>query len=90
MFYLAREASEATALRWRDAVMRTVARIAENPGRGHPRRDLKPEGIRALSTPPFHRHLVFYFWDMETEEVEFYRVKHGGMNLPRLFESANE
>ena len=86
MVYLAREASEPVALRWRDAVMEAVARIAENPGRGHLRRDLKPEGIRALSAPPFHRHLVFYIWNAEKKEIEFLRVKHGAMNLPILFE----
>lgn len=90
MVYLAQEASEATAEQWHDAVMRSVARIAENPGRGHPRRDLKPEGIRALSIRPFHRHLIFYRWSMYKEEIEFFRVKYGGMNLPRLFESGQE
>jgi len=88
MVYLAGEASESTALRWQDAVMKSVAGIAENPGRGHPRRDLKPEGIRALSAPPFRRYLIFYRWNVEKGEIEFFRVKHGAMNLPPLFESS--
>ena len=90
MVYLAGEASESTAVRWQEAVMKSVARIVENPGRGHPRRDLKPECIRALSAPPFHRHLVFYRWDAEKSEIEFYRVRHGAMNLPPLFEAGKE
>lgn len=90
MVYLGQEVSEQIAFRWWDAVMETVARIAENPGRGHPRRDLKPEGIRALAVPPFHRHLVFYRWNVEKEQIEFLRVKHGAMNLPPLFESGKD
>jgi plasmid stabilization system protein ParE len=90
MFYLAREASESIAIQREEAVIKTVARVAENPGRGHPRGDLKPEGIRALSTAPFRRHLVFYRWNLENDEIEFYRVKHGAMNLTILFGSGKD
>ena len=86
MVYLAREASEKLAVKWQHAVRNGVDRIIENPGRGHLRRDLKPEGVRAISVPPFHKHLIFYRWSDGDRELEFYRVRHGAMNLPPLFE----
>lgn len=78
---LAREASERVALRWRDGVRATVERIVQNPGRGHPRPDLKPDGLRAGSVVGFESYLVFYRWAEREEVIEFFRVKHGGMNL---------
>ncbi|HXP62618.1 MAG TPA: type II toxin-antitoxin system RelE/ParE family toxin [Dongiaceae bacterium] len=90
MVYLAREASERVALKWQDAVKSGVDKIIGNPGRGHLRRDLKPEGVRAISVPPFHKHLIFYRWSQEGNEIEFYRVRHGAMNLPLLFESGGD
>ena len=86
MVYLAREASEKLAIKWQEAVRSGVEKIIKNPGRGHLRRDLKPEGVRSLSIPPFHKHLIFYYWNDVNDGVEFYRVRHGAMNLPPLFE----
>src|SRR5882724_3187992 len=68
MVYLAREVSEKLAVKWQQSIKTCVDRIIENPGRGHFRRDLKPEGMRALSVPPFHKHLVFYRWSDATGE----------------------
>jgi len=84
MVYLAREGSDRLALRWEGALMHGVDKIIKNPGRGHPRRHLKPKGIRALSMPPFGKHLIFYRWDETATVVEFYRVRHGAMNLTPL------
>lgn len=84
--YLSREASIKVAIRWQDAAMKGVSRIINNPGRGHLRRDLKPEEIRALTIPPFHNHLIFYRWTVSKNELEFYRIRHGAMNLPRIFD----
>jgi len=86
MVYLARDASEKLAIKWQDAVRIGVGKIVKNPGRGHLRRDLKPEGLRAVSLPPFHKHLIFYRWSEADNSVEFYRVRHGAMNLHPLFE----
>jgi plasmid stabilization system protein ParE len=83
MVYFAREASEQLALKWKDAAISGVNRIIKNPGRGHLRTDLKPEGMRALAIPPFNKHLIFYRWS--ASEIEFYRIRHGAMNLPSLF-----
>jgi len=90
MAYLAREASERMALRWEDAAVKGVNKIIMNPGRGHLRRDLRPAGVRALSIPPFHKHLIFYRWTVAQNEVEFYRIRHAAMNLPPLFELSRE
>jgi len=87
MVYLARESSERLAVKWQEAVIAAVERIIKNPGRGHLRIDLHPEGIRALSMPPFRKHLIFYRWDARGRELEFYRLRHGAMNLPFLFAS---
>ena|GEM_PF-482067 len=90
MVYLAREASEKLALRWQDAALKGVNKVIKNPGRGHLRRDLKPEGVRSLSITPFSKHLIFYRWDPEKKEIEFYRIRHGAMNLPPLFEFSED
>lgn len=90
MVYLAREASEGLALKWQDAAIRGVNKIIKSPGRGHLRLDLKPAEVRALSIPPFHKHLIFYRWTATKNEVEFYRIRHGAMNLPPLFELSAE
>jgi plasmid stabilization system protein ParE len=85
MTYFAREASEEMALKWQDAAVRGATRIIKNPGCGHLRRDLRPAGVRALSIPPFRKHLIFYHWVAAENKIEFYRVRHGAMNLPALF-----
>lgn len=90
MVYLTRDASEGLALKWQDAALDGVNRIIKNPGSGHLRNDLKPAGVRALSMPPFHKHLIFYRWTATKNEVEFYRIRHGAMNLPPLFELGGE
>lgn len=90
MFYLAREASEPLAIRWQHAVKHGVDKIIQNPERSHLRRDLKPDGVRAVSVPPFHKHLIFYRWSDGDNELEFYRVRHGAMNLPLLFEFGSD
>ncbi len=86
MIYLAREASETLAIKWQRAVRNGVDKIIHNPGRGHLRCDLKPEGVRAISVPPFHKYLIFYRLSTSENKLEFYRVRHGAMNLPPLFE----
>lgn len=81
---LARQASGATAVRWHAAVMETVQALTRQPGLGHRRRDLKPDGLRSFRLRRFPRYLVFYL--RGEEEVEFLRVKHGMMDLPALFD----
>jgi plasmid stabilization system protein ParE len=81
--YLAEEASPEVATRWHEEVMATVRRLENQPDLGRLRRDLTPPGIRSLIVRRYPRYLLFYRWDADT--IEILRIKHGMMDLPRLF-----
>jgi plasmid stabilization system protein ParE len=81
--YLAGEASPEIASRWHEEVMATVRRVENQPDLGRPRRDLTPSGIRSLIVRRYPRYLLFYSWHDDT--IEILRIKHGMMDLPRLF-----
>jgi plasmid stabilization system protein ParE len=81
--HLAREAGEATAVRWENSVYRTLALLRKNPLLGRVRRDLQPPGIRTFGVKDFPRHLIFYM--ARDKELVLLRVKHGAMNLHALF-----
>ena len=83
--YLAGNASPEIAYQWHDEVMATTKRVGERPDLGRLRQDLTPPGIRSLNVHRFPRYLLFYLWHDDT--VEILRVKHGMMDLPRLFTS---
>jgi plasmid stabilization system protein ParE len=82
--YLAREASARVALRWVEALEKTLARLDSQPGLGRRRTDLTPPGVRSLSVDDFPRYLLFYIWHQDQEAIEIIRVRHGMMNLPLL------
>lgn len=63
--------------------MASVRSVEEIPSLGRVRRDLKPVGIHSLLIRRFPRYLLFYSWVADT--IEILRVKHGRMDLPRLF-----
>ena len=63
--------------------MATVKRVECQPDLGRPRRDLVPPGIRSLIIRQYPRYLLFYRWQEDT--IEVLRIKHGMMDLPRLF-----
>ena len=81
--YLAEEASPEVAARSHEEVMATVRRVENQPDLGRLRRDLVPPGIRSLIVRRYPRYLLFYRWDADT--IEILRIKHGMMDLPRLF-----
>jgi len=81
--YLAAKASPGIACRWHGEVMATVTRVENKPDLGRPRRDLSPSDIRSLTIRRYPRYLLFYRWHEDT--VEILRIKHGMMDLPRLF-----
>ena len=81
--YLAEEASPEVAARSHEEVMATVRRLENQPDLGRLRRDLTPPGIRSLIVRRYPRYLLFYRWDADT--IEILRIKHGMMDLPRLF-----
>jgi plasmid stabilization system protein ParE len=81
--YLAENASPEIARRWHAEVMATVSGLEHWPNMGRLRRDLSPPDIRSLVLPRYPRYLLFYRCDTDT--VEVLRIKHGMMDLPRLF-----
>jgi toxin ParE1/3/4 len=84
--YLAEKASPEIAQRWHAEVLATVTRMEQQPGLGRLRTDLKPSDIRSLVLRRYPRYLLFYRWSEDTLEV--LRIKHGMMDLPRLFRDA--
>jgi len=81
--YLAEKASPEAASRWHEEVRATVRRVENQPDLGRLRRDLIPPGIRSLIVRHYSRYLLFYTWHGDT--IEILRIKHGMMDLPRLF-----
>ena len=81
--YLAANASVQTAKAWHDNVLATVRLISDHPGIGRTRKDLEPDGVRSFRLGKFPKYLVFY--RVTDTGLEFFRVKHGMMNLPILF-----
>ena len=81
--YIAAGSSPEIARRWHAEVMATVSRIEQRPDLGRLRRDLNPPDIRSLILRRYPRYLLFYLWREAT--IEVLRVKHGIMDLPRLF-----
>ena len=63
--------------------MVTVRRVEKLPDVGRLRRDLKPPGIRSLVLRRYPRYVLFYLW--QEDAVEILRIKHGMMDLPKLF-----
>ena len=84
--YLATKAGADTALRWSEALDRTIQTLADHPELGRPRPDLQPDGVRSWRLQSFRRWLVFYA--VREKTVVLLRVRYGMMDLPALnFES---
>ena len=81
--YLAEKASPEIAGSWHGEVMATTKRVENRPDLGRLRRDLSPPGIRSVIIRRYPRYLLFYRW--HEDRIEVLRVKHGMMDLPRLF-----
>lgn len=82
--YLTDQAGSEVALRWRDAVKAAVRLIGQHPHIGRARPDLPFPGMRSLVLRDFDKYIVFY--RVETQQVDFVRIKHGMMDLPALFD----
>ena len=78
--WLKNKAGIEVAERWYDALIATVQFIEKNPFVGRERKDLSPAGIRSWRVRKFPRWLIFYRVT-GTEEVVFYRIRSGTMNL---------
>lgn len=84
--YLARKAGAETALRWSEALDRTIQTLQKRPELGRVRQDLQPEGVRSWRMKHFRRWLVFYL--LRDHCIVLLRVRYGTMDLAALhFES---
>jgi plasmid stabilization system protein ParE len=80
LLWLNDHAGTEVAERWYDALMATIHFIEQNPLIGRVRKDLSPAGMRTWRVSGFARWLVFYRVTGDNEVV-FYRVRSGTMNL---------
>ena len=80
LIWLKDKAGAEVAERWYDALLATVQFIEKNPFVGRARKDLSSDGIRSWRVRGFPRWLIFYAVTPK-EEVVFYRVRSGTMNL---------
>ena len=83
--YLDENASPAVALRFYEAVQKSVASIRETPGIGALRNFSRPalQGMRMLVISDFSNHLIFY--QEASEAIEVIRILDGRRDLPALF-----
>ncbi len=85
MDYLAVKAGDTLALRWQEAVEGETRFLREHPYSGRARHDLPLPGIRTWSVGGFRNWLIFCEVDDAAKAITFLRVKHGAMQLARLF-----
>ena len=79
---LARRATPDTAVRWHNAVERTIRQLSLHPRIGRERLDLKPSGIRSWRVDRFRRWLIFY--RICDRKLILLRVRYGMMDLTAL------
>jgi plasmid stabilization system protein ParE len=80
LIWLKEKAGAEVAERWYEAFLATIQFIQKNPLIGRQRKDLTPAGIRSWRVRGFPRWLIFYAVTPK-QEVVFYRVRSGTMNL---------
>jgi len=85
MTFLRDRADEETAIRFWQRAQETFASLTRQPGMGRPRPDLRPVGIRSWRVDDFENWLIFY--RVGQSELDIIRVRHGMMDLPKIFEA---
>lgn len=80
--YLLAHAGAEIAEAWHEALWETIRFLNPTPLAGRARMDLKHSGIRSWRVAKFERWLVFY--GVRGEDLIFYRVASGTMNLYAL------
>ena len=68
------------SLAWVERLAQRCHKLAQNPGRGRPREDLRP-GLRSL---PFGRYLIYY--RPTPRGVEIVRVLHASRDQNAIFD----
>ena len=83
MAYLRDQAGDEMALRFWEQAQMTFEGLTRQPFLGRPRPDLNPPGLRSWRVNGFENWLVFY---QAGETVEIFRVRHGMLDLPAVFQ----
>jgi hypothetical protein len=81
-FYLLEHAGAEIADAWHEALWDTLDFLNRTPFAGRARMDLKFPGIRSWRVTHFDRWIIFY--GVRAEDLIFYRVVSGTMNLYAL------
>jgi len=76
-------ASPEVSVRWESAIIRVTTLLRKFPELGRIRSDLHPRGIRTFVVKEFPNFLILY--RTTANEIIFLRVRHGGMDLTRMF-----
>jgi plasmid stabilization system protein ParE len=82
MAYLRHEAGDELSIRFWAQAQATFDALTRQPLIGRPRPDLKPSGLRSWRVNGFENWLILY---RVGEAVEIFRVRHGMMDLPKIF-----
>ena len=85
MTYLRDHADGQTAVRFWQRTQDTFAVLTKQPGMGRLRPDLRPATLRSWRVNDFENWLIFY--TVGQTELEIFRVKHGMMDLSKVFET---
>jgi len=81
-FYLLEHAGAEIADAWHEALWETLGFLNVTPLAGRARMDLKFPGIRSWRVTHFERWIIFY--GVRGDDLIFYRVVSGTMNLQAL------
>lgn len=84
IIYLRDHADIETGVRFWQQTQNTFTFLAQQPEIGRQRPDLKPFGLRSWRVNGFEKWLIFY--TIGGSEMEIFRVKHGMIDLPKVFE----
>jgi toxin ParE1/3/4 len=84
MTYLREQAGDEIAVRFWEQAQATIIALTRQPFLGRARPDLKPSDIRSWRVNGFENWLVFY--QVGATEIGIFRVRHGMMDLPKIFQ----
>ena len=85
MAYLRDQAGDELAVRFWVQAQETLVALTRQPLLGRPRPDLNPPGLRSWRVTGFENWLIFY---QAGADIEIFRVRHGMMDLPKIFPKA--
>jgi toxin ParE1/3/4 len=84
MAYLRAEAGDEMTVRFWEQAQATFDTLTRQPFWGRLRPDLNPPGLRSWRVNGFQNWVIFY--RVGETGIEIFRVRHGMMDLPKLFQ----